>query len=112
LQSSMALAQAANRYLDQKEPWRAVRQDKQDAAQTLWTTISVINCLKTTLYPFLPFSSQKLHEMLGFDGEVEDSGWKWDPQAMVPGQQLKRPTPLFQKLDAEIIAAEEQRLAE
>ncbi|CAI8044076.1 Methionine--tRNA ligase [Geodia barretti] len=65
LQSSMALAQTANRYLDQKEPWRAVRSDKADAAQTLWTAVSVINCLKTTLYPFLPFSSQKLHTMLG-----------------------------------------------
>ena len=110
LQSSMALAQAANRYLDQKEPWRAVRQDKKDAAQTLWTAASVINCLKTTLCPFLPFSSQKLHTMLGFDGNVEDRGWSWDLNAMKPGQQLQRPTPLFQKLDEDVIAAEEQRL--
>ena len=110
LQSSMALAQAANRYLDQKEPWRAVRQDKEDAAQTLWTTASVINCLKTTLCPFLPFSSQKLHAMLGFDGNVEEKGWAWHPDAMKPGQQLQRPTPLFQKLDEDVIAAEEQRL--
>ena len=110
LQSSMALAQAANRYLDQKEPWRAVRTDKQDAARTLWTTLSVINCLKTTMYPFLPFSSQKLHGMLGFEGDVEDSGWTWDSAAMKPGQQLQRPTPLFQKLDEDVIAAEEQRL--
>ena len=110
LQSSMALAQAANRYLDQKEPWRALRQDKEDAAQTLWTTVSVINCLKTTLCPFLPFSSQKLHAMLGFDGNVEEKGWAWHPNAMKPGQQLQRPTPLFRKLDEDVIAAEEQRL--
>ena len=110
LQSSMALAQAANRYLDQKEPWRAVRQNKEDAAQTLWTTASVINCLKTSLCPFLPFSSQKLHTMLGFDGNVEDRGWSWNPDAMNPGQQLQRPTPLFHKLDEDVIAAEEQRL--
>ena len=110
LQSSMALAQAANRYLDQKEPWRAVRQDRADAAQTLWTTVSIINCLKTTLCPFLPFSSQKLHAMLGFDGDVEEKGWVWRPDAMKPGQQLQRPTPLFQKLDEDVIAAEEQRL--
>lgn len=112
LQSSMALAQAANRYLDQKEPWRAVRNDKADAAQTLWTALTVINCLKTTLNPFLPFSSQKLHEMLGLDGRVEDAGWAWDPGALKAGQQLQRPTPLFQKLDEEVIAAEEQRLSE
>ena len=112
LQSSMALAQAANRYLDRKEPWRAVRRDKADAAQTLWTAVSVINCLKTTLYPFLPFSSQRLHTMLGLDGDVEDTGWAWDADALKPGQQLQRPTPLFQKLDEEVIAAEEQRLSD
>ena len=110
LRSSMALAQAANRYLDRKEPWRAVRRDKADAAQTLWTALSVINCLKTTLYPFLPFSSRKLHAMLGFEGDVEDAGWAWDAHAMKPGQQLQRPIPLFQKLDENVIAAEEQRL--
>ena len=112
LQSSMALAQAANRYLDQKEPWRAVRSDKADAAQTLWTVVSVINCLKTTLYPFLPFSSQKLHTMLGIDGDVEVAGWTWDANELRPGHALQRPTPLFQKLDEEVVAAEEQRLAE
>ena len=112
LQSSMALAQTANRYLDQKEPWRAVRSDKADAAQTLWTAVSVINCLKTTLYPFLPFSSQKLHTMLGIDGDVEEAGWTWDADELRPGQVLQRPTPLFQKLDEEVVAAEEQRRAD
>ena len=110
LQSSMALAQAANRYLDQKEPWRAVRRDKDDAARTLWTTLTVINCLKTTLCPFLPFSSQKLHEMLGLAGNVTDAGWDWSPEALQPGLKLQRPTPLFQKLDEDVVAAEEQRL--
>ena len=112
LQASMGLAQAANRYLDQKEPWRAVRSDRVDAAQTLWTTLSVINCLKTTLYPFLPFSSQKLHGMLGLSGDIEDSGWRWDESELRPGQTLQRPTPLFQKLDENVIAAEEQRLSD
>jgi len=70
----------------------------------------VLNCLKTTLYPFLPFSSQKRHGMLGFEGDVEDSGWTWDSGAMKAGQQLQRPTPLFQKLDEDVNAAEEQRL--
>ena len=112
LQSSMSLAQAANRFLDQKEPWRAVRNDRDDAAQTLWTTLGVINCLKKTLCPFLPFSSQKLHSMLGFEGDVEDGGWNWDAYSLQPGQKLARPTPLFQKLDEKVIAAEEQRLSD
>ncbi|GAG39704.1 unnamed protein product, partial [marine sediment metagenome] len=58
--------------------------------------------------PFLPFSSQKLHEMLGFEGRVEEYGWK--PGVPEPGQKLLSPEPLFLKLDEEIVEAETSRL--
>ena len=112
LQASMALAQAANRYLERKAPWHAVRVDKADAAQTLWVVLSVINCLKTTLYPFLPFSSQKLHALLGFEGSVQNAGWKWDAHELLPDQAVQKPRPLFAKLDEAVIAAEAQRVGE
>lgn len=110
LNTIMSLAQSANRYLDQKAPWHAVKEDKADAARTLWTALSVINCLKTMMNPFLPFTSQRLHGMLGFDGTVEDRGWRWEQDALVPGQSLPKPEPLFTKLDEELVEAETQRI--
>ncbi len=112
LQAAMALAQATNRYLDQKAPWRAVRQDKADAAQTLYVAVSVINCLKTLLYPFLPFSSQRLHAMLGLAGDAAAGGWTWDANELKAGQTIAKPVPLFAKIDNEVIAAEAQRLSD
>ena len=108
---AMALAQSANRYLDRKAPWRALKTDKQDAATTLWTAMSVINCLKTALYPFLPFSCEKLHGMLGFEGSLLDSGWTWSAASMTPGQRLEEPQPLFVKLDEAIVEQEAGKLA-
>ena len=64
----MALAHDANRYLDIQAPWKTLKSDRQGTATVLWVTLSVINCLKVMLYPFLPFSSQRLHEFLGFQG--------------------------------------------
>ena len=110
LRSAMGLAQSANRYLDQEEPWRAMRTDPKDAAKTLWVCLSIINCLKTQLSPFLPFSSQKLHEMLGLQGNVHDGGWLWEPGALPAGQALRKPEPLFTKLDESIIEEETQRV--
>ena len=110
LQSAMALAQSANRYLDQRAPWQAMRTDQNDAATTLWVSLSVINCLKTLLYPFLPFSSEKLHRMLGLEGSVQDGGWRWDPDSLSRGQPLGRPEPLFAKLEESIIEEETQRI--
>ena len=109
---AFGLAQEANRYLDAKAPWRAIRNDRQEAATTLYTALQVINCLKVILTPFLPFSSQKLHGYLGFDGAVEKEPWEFAPlvDAIQGGQALRQPAPLYVKLDAEAVAAESQRL--
>ena len=106
----MALAQATNRYLDHRAPWKAVRDDREDAADTLWTALSVINALKILMYPFLPFSSERLHGMLGFTGTVQEEGWTWEPESMKHGQRLGTPEPLFTKLEEAIIEEEAQRL--
>ena len=110
LNTAMGLAQAANRYLEQAAPWRAVREDRAKAGAALWTGLAVIDCLKTLLYPFIPFSSQRVHAMLGFEGSVKDAGWTWDPAATVPGRRIGRAEPLFTKLDEALAESETQRL--
>ena len=106
----MLLAQAANRYLDSQAPWLRVRDAKDDAATSLWVATTVINCLKTMFYPFLPFSSEKLHAMIGLAGSVKDQGWCWRSDDMKPGTALPQPEPLFAKLDDSIVEQETARL--
>ncbi len=108
IRSAMSLAQETNRYLDEKSPWKIIKEDKPAAATSLYVAINVISTLSTVLYPFLPFSSQKLHEYLGFEGNVQDYGWKPNPPP--PGQKLLEPKPLFTKLDDSIIEEETKRL--
>ena len=110
LQSAMRIAHSANRYLDSKAPWQSIRSDKDDAARTLWTAMTVINCLKTALYPFMPGTSETLHGLLGIEGTVKDEGWSWDRSALVPGSPLPRPKPLFTKLDDSVVEKERARL--
>jgi len=105
---AMSLAQETNRYLDKKSPWKIIKQDRQASATALYVAISVLCCLRTALYPFLPFSSQKLHEFLGFKGNIEDGGWQLHFPS--PGQRLLPPEPLFSKLDEELVAEETKRL--
>jgi methionyl-tRNA synthetase len=109
-----ALAQESNRYLDAKAPWRSIKEDREAAATTLWASIAVINCLKTLLHPFMPFSSQKLHEFLGQEGQVEDGAWDFDSalSEVEAGRELRRPAPLYTKLESEVIEQEVARLGE
>jgi methionyl-tRNA synthetase len=108
IKAAMALAQEANRYLDDKAPWKAIKEDKQASATATFVALSVLAALKTVLYPFLPFSSEKLHKFLGFDGSIETNGWR--VQSVAAGQKLKMPEPLFRKLDDSIVDEETRRL--
>jgi len=105
---AMHLAQETNGYLESELPWKIIKEDKQAAGRTLYTAICILSCLRTALYPFLPFSSQKLHEFLGFEGNVADDGWQL--RLPPPGQKLLPPEPLFSKLDEAIIEEEASRL--
>ena len=109
---AFALAQETNRYLDATSPWKSIKTDRERAATSLWVAITVINCLKIILYPFLPFSAQKLHEFLGFDGRVEEESWDFDHivDAAQPGSALRMPSPLYTKLDVQVAEDEVQRL--
>ena len=96
----------------------------------LFVALRAIDSLKVLLCPFLPFSAQRLHELLGYDdviagplafesvseGDAEHvvltgdyAGWagRWEPSRLSPGQKLREPAPLFAKLDAERVAEEE-----
>jgi methionyl-tRNA synthetase len=103
LQEALKLAQAANRYLDDRAPWKAVKTDLGHAGETLATALEVINALKTLLHPVLPFSTQQLHEDLAQPGTVQEAGWAYQPIAA--GTQLRPPTALYQKLDTEPVKA-------
>ncbi|MBN1400829.1 MAG: methionine--tRNA ligase [Anaerolineae bacterium] len=129
----MALAREANRYLDEAAPWKSLKSDRQRAATTTYVALRVIDSLKVLFAPFVPFSSHKLHGYLGYDTDIlgvqsaveyqendhkhlaltysyDWEGDLWRPSQLPPGQALRRPEPLFVKLDDAIVEQELARL--
>ena len=106
----MALAGEANRYLEERAPWAAVREDRAHAAETLSTALNVISAIATLLQPFLPFTSPEAWRMLGHDSDIERAGWRRTD--VTPGAPLPEPRPLFRKLDEALVDEEEARLGE
>jgi methionyl-tRNA synthetase len=98
LRAALAYAQEANRYLNQEEPWKTRESDPPAAARALYTAIGAIEVLKLAFYPYLPFTSQRLHAMLGHDDAIDAKGWT--AAAPVAGMPLQPPEALYQKLDA------------
>src|SRR5206468_997402 len=68
----MALARAGNRYFDEKAPWKMIKEDREATGQTIGTLLNLINALKVLFAPFLPFTSEKLHGLLGYEDALSD----------------------------------------
>jgi methionyl-tRNA synthetase len=130
LQEAMRLAALANQYLAEQAPWTKLEPDRERAGTILFCALRAVDSLKVLLAPFLPFSAQRLHELLGYDDViagplafetvVEDgadhvvltgdyASWsgRWEPSALPAGQALREPSPLFLKLDPEQVVADE-----
>jgi methionyl-tRNA synthetase len=131
LNDALALAREVNQYLSDEAPWAKLEHEPERAGTILYTALRAIDSLKILMTPFMPHSSQRLHELLGYEGWIagplelreveEDDGlthsvltgdydtWigRWEPSELPPGQKLLEPEQLFTKLDPEIVVAEE-----
>ena len=126
----MRLAALGNQYVAEQAPWAKLESERERAGTILYVALRAVDSLKVLLTPFLPFSAQRLHEMLGYDDViagalefrtvVEDDAehvvltgdygaWsgRWEPSQLPAGQTLREPAPLFVKLDAERVVADE-----
>ncbi|HJM76145.1 MAG TPA: methionine--tRNA ligase [Dehalococcoidia bacterium] len=110
LAAAMNIAQQTNRYLDEREPWAAVKTDRDSAADTLYTAVNVVSGLATLLQPFLPFTSPQAWAFAGNEGEIEAAGWQ--RSGIAAGTPLPEPAPLVKKLDDSLVEEEEARLGQ
>jgi methionyl-tRNA synthetase len=133
LSEIMRLASEVNKYLDQTAPWQAIKTDKAAAGRAIYTAIQAINSLKVMFAPYLPFSSEKLNEILGYEhplfgtqsvetvtdelGEHKvlrynpaGASGKWEPVIIPVGAIFNAPAPLFKKLDIKIVEEERAKL--
>jgi len=123
----------ANKYFSEQAPWKLRTSDPERMQTVLHVTLQAIADAKTLLTPFLPRSSQAVHEMLGGTGDwsgmprIEtvdedggpsyrvitgdyDSTFRWESRPVTAGTPLAVPAPLFTKLDPSVVDEELGRL--
>jgi methionyl-tRNA synthetase len=137
----MGLVRGANGYtfatlsagLDRKAPWFQIKEDRAAAATTVYVILRAVDSLKTILAPILPHTAQRLHEYLGYEGQLfgtqhvveyeeetrshqaltyDHTGavGTWTASELPVGQPLRQPAPLFKKLDEGVVEEETGRL--
>ncbi|HLQ16395.1 MAG TPA: methionine--tRNA ligase [Candidatus Eisenbacteria bacterium] len=117
----LTMAAKVNVYLGTEQPWHVIKTDRARAGTVLYVALRCVDNLKLMFTPFLPFTSQKLHRMLGYDDVIapqpevrefaEDgsthlvitgdypSDDRWRVSDLPPGRALPQPEALFKRLD-------------
>jgi methionyl-tRNA synthetase len=140
INDAMRAVAEANKYFSEQAPWKLRTSDPERMRTVLHVTLQAIADAKTLLTPFLPRSSQAVHEMLAGAGEASAAGWsgmprietvdeegapsypvitgdydttfRWESRPVVPGTPLAVPAPLFKKLDDSVVEEEIDRLGD
>jgi methionyl-tRNA synthetase len=116
------LSQRVNQYLNDKAPWKAINDDPQGAATSVYVALQAIDWLSVLWSPILPHSSEKVHHFLGYTKPlfgrqytetVSDARGEhlvlrydhtgasgvWQAGTLTPGQAMNEPSALFVKLE-------------
>ena len=93
----------ANKFFDAEKPWITRTADRKACENTLYQCVQIVANLAVLLYPFLPFSSEKVCKWLGVNS-------KWEKQSVSAGYLLPEVEILFQRIDKKIIDIETEKL--
>ena len=94
LQSSMRFVSSINVYLNENEPWKVLKNDKERAGTVLCVALSAINTSATLLRPYMPSTSKQV-----IDAIPTKSAHLWSVNDIDTGTKLKKLEHLFRKFD-------------
>jgi methionyl-tRNA synthetase len=95
----MDIARSGNKYFDETQPWKEIKQNKQKANETLYICVVLLNAISIVLYPILPNKMLKLRKMLNLSGKFNWKNILYFPRRFI----IVKVEPLFKKIeDAEI----------
>ena len=109
-QELMNIARLGNKYLADEEPWKLIKTDAERVKTVMYVALQVATALAITSEPFLPFTSEKLKNIL----QLGTTAWeqvKQNPTALLPtGHKIGVATLLFEKIEDAAIAKQLERL--
>lgn len=117
----MTITKDANKYFNDKKPWKAVKEDEASARTCLYLSNQLVHTLSIILTPYIPESVQKIRDVLGMPIEVVDGfmdfenrnpaiKWEESKEFLESGYEIKKAKPLFKKIEDKIIEEEKEKL--
>lgn len=112
----MAVSAAGNQLLQFNEPWKLQKEDPETVKAIMNLGLQYVTCLSVAMEPFMPFTSQKLREMLGLPAMEKGEFNKMmlalaEGELMIQiGHKIGTAEHLFQRIDDSVIEAQVEKL--
>ena len=103
------VAKKGNKYFNDAEPWKAVKEDKAKAANCLYLSNQLAKTLAYMLKPFLPTKADKIAEIMNL-GSLDN--WEDAKADLETGHVINKAKPLFKKIEDKEIEAQKAKLKE
>ena len=108
----LEMARLGNKYLNEKEPWKLLKEGKnEEARDVMYTCLFILRELALHMAPFTPLAAEKLWKMIGEGGSVHDRG-RLLSSGKEPPSKISKPEPLFKKLPKDFLENVEKTLEE
>ncbi len=113
----MEISSTGNQLLQFNEPWKMIKIDEEPVKVVMNTALQVVTALSVACRPFLPFTSDKIRDLLNLP-HLKDEGEYMDilnklseGEVLIPdGHQIGKSNHLFTKIPDEVIEAQVAKL--
>jgi methionyl-tRNA synthetase len=101
LETIWTVVRSANAYVDRQAPWVLRKENPARMATVLYVLSDVIRMLALMMQPFTPHAAEEILDQLSVPDDQRDFDAFGPGHAPVPGEDLPKPEPVFQKLELE-----------
>ena len=110
-QTLMNLARMGNVFLQEQEPWKKIKENPEEVKGIMFVAIQIAAALAHLAEPFLPFTAQKLRNILNIDALNWDDVQLSNTKSLVlGGHKINASELLFEKIEDEAIQQQLDKL--
>jgi methionyl-tRNA synthetase len=113
----MEISSKGNQLLQFNEPWKLIKEDPETVQAIMNLSLQIVTAISVIIRPFMPFTSDKLRNMLNLDPIVENGELNEVLEELALGEmmievghKIGKPVHLFSKIDDEVIEKQKAKL--
>lgn len=110
LSKLMNLARLGNGFLQEQEPWKKIKEDPKTVESIMNAALQIAAALAVLCEPFLPFTSEKLKDMLGLSNDISWNQITAGQPLLKAGHNINQSQLLFSKIEDKAIQEQLDKL--